>query len=179
VLHIVHIPKSWNGPHAHGSPESGWRFMKRTNKGDEGRIIEEVRSALLGYYEKRLKLQLLRSELISLQGSAAGACIVEESAIDRSYSLETFDTRVIESVVADTYSITAWYPDLLTVLSQIRQVAKITNNKIRIFFGTVQLPLDNLPKQIRAHNEFMRPKCEQVIRLCERAVAHLDQILHS
>lgn len=141
--------------------------------------IEEIRSAFLGYYEKRLKLQLLRSELVSLKDTAASACITQEPNIEKSYSLESFDTRIIESVIADTYSITAGHQDLLTVLGKIRQVARIANNKIRIFFGTVELPLTNLPQVIRAHNEFMRPKCQQMVGLCGKAVAYLDQILGS
>jgi hypothetical protein len=177
VLHVVYIPKSWIGPHAQGSPTTGWRFAKRTNKGDEDMAIEEVRSAFLGYYEKRLKLQLLRSELTSLREAAAGACIVEEDRIGTHYSLESFDTRVIESVIGDTYSITAGYPDLLTLLSRIRHTTKIANNKIRIFFGKVQLPLTNLSQEIRGHNEFMRPKCEEIMALCEKGVDSLKQIL--
>jgi predicted HTH transcriptional regulator len=59
ILHIVHIPKSWKAPHATGDSDNGWNFTKRTNKGNEGMGIEEIRSGFLGYYEKRLKLQLL------------------------------------------------------------------------------------------------------------------------
>lgn len=88
VLHVVQIPKSWNGPHAQGSPDTGWRFVKRTNKGVEDMAIDEVRSAFLGYYEKKLKLQLLRSELISLQDTAAGAVVYEPQASSH-YSLVT------------------------------------------------------------------------------------------
>ncbi len=66
VLHIVEIPKSWKAPHATGDRDTGWCFIKRTNQGDEGMMIEEVRQIFLGYYEKRLKLQLLRAELETL-----------------------------------------------------------------------------------------------------------------
>jgi predicted HTH transcriptional regulator len=51
VLHVVQIPKSWKAPHATGDRDSGWRFTKRTNQGDEGMTIEEVRSAYLGLYD--------------------------------------------------------------------------------------------------------------------------------
>lgn len=177
VLHIVQLPKSWNGPHACGSSENGWRFMKRTNKGDEGMAIEEIRSAFLGYYEKRLKLQLLRSELIALKDVASGAYFIKEPEIEKKYSLSSFDTRIIDSVIADTYSITASYPDFLAVLNEIRQAARETNNKIRIFFGALQSPIPNFPRVLRAHNEAMRLFCEEIVDLCQKAVAHLDQIL--
>ena len=56
VIHIVHIPKSTEGPHAVGNIESGWQFIKRTNKGNEGMPIEEIRLNFLSFYEKRVKL---------------------------------------------------------------------------------------------------------------------------
>lgn len=177
MLHVVYVPKSWKGPHAQGNPDEGWRFTKRTNKGDEGMTIEEIRSAFLGYYEKRLKLQLLRAELASLRDAANLAYIVDQALIDKDYSLETFATRVIESVISDTYSITAAYPDLLTSLSRIRQQARVANNKIRIFFGKVQLPLSNLSQEVRSHNEYMRPLCQNIKNLCDTATASLDRIL--
>ena len=139
--------------------------------------IEEIRSTFLGYYEKRLKLQLLRSELVSLRESATGACVTDEGQLETHYSLETFDTQVIESVIADTYSITCEYPDLLALLTRIRQVARVANNKIRIFFGIVQLPLTTKAKVIRDHNEFMRPNCETIAELCSNAVETLEALL--
>jgi len=179
VLHIVHVPKSWNGPHAQGEPSSGWRFPKRTNKGDEDMSMEEIRSGFLGYYEKRLKLQLLRSELAALKEVAGQACVKDQTQIASHYSLDSFDTQVIESIIADTYSITASAPNLLKLLAQIRQAARVANNTIRIFFGKVQLPLSNMAVQVREHNEFMRPKCENIINLCEGAIKELDRLLGS
>jgi predicted HTH transcriptional regulator len=71
LVHVVHIPRSWRGPHTveKGKGE-GFIFPKRTNGGDEPMSYEEVRLSFLGYYEKRLKLQLLRSELENIGATA-------------------------------------------------------------------------------------------------------------
>lgn len=177
VLHVIEIRKSWKAPHATGDRDAGWRFTKRTNQGDEGMTIEEVRSAFLGLYEKRLKLQLLRAELLTLKENAQSACITNEADIRSSFSLVTFDMQVIESIVADTYSITANDTAFLQALSAIRQVAKIANNKTYTLFGAVHLPLSNKGDIIKEHNEFMRPKCERLMALCDVAITRLNSLL--
>lgn len=179
VLHIVHIPRSWKTPHAVGDPDNGWHFAKRTNKGNEGMSIEEIRLGFLGYYEKRLKLQLLRSELATLRENAQAAYISEEEFIEKKYSLITFDTQVIETVISDTYSITATESELLQALTGIRQKTRIANNKISIFFGTAMLSFTNKESMVRQHNEFLRPLCERIVGLCEKATSELDRILNS
>src|SRR5579872_6139900 len=74
VIHIIHISRSWNAPHClerQGKGSDGLRcFIKRTNKGNEDMSYEEIRMAFLQYYEKRLKLQLLRSELENIKHHA-------------------------------------------------------------------------------------------------------------
>jgi predicted HTH transcriptional regulator len=180
VLHVIAIPKSWKAPHATGDRDAGWRFAKRTNQGDEGMTIEEVRSAFLGLYEKRLKLQLLQAELLTLEENAHSACLSNEADIRSSFSLVTFDMQVIESIVVDTYSITTNDTAFLQALSAIRQVAqvaKVANNKTHTLFGAVHLPLSNKRNIIKKHNEFMRPKCERLIALCDVAIARLNSLL--
>ena len=111
VIHVIHVPKSWKAPHAVGSAEEGWRFLKRTNKGDEGMNIDEVRSSFLSYYEKRLRLQLLRAELSVLREHARNAGITDPDRVDNSYSLVTFDIRVIESNPSGYLSAHVWKPE--------------------------------------------------------------------
>jgi len=179
VLHVVHIPRSWKAPHAVGDPDGGWHFVKRTNKGNEGMNIEEIRSGFLGYYEKRLKLQLLRSELATLKENAQAACISDEDAIEQSYSLVTFDTHVIESVISDTYTIIANETELLRALSGIREHTRIANNKIRMFFSVAMMSFTNKKGMVRKHNEFLHPICDRIESLCEKAMEELDRILSS
>ena len=177
VLHIVHIPKSWKAPHATGSFDKGWDFTKRTNKGNEGMGIEEIRSGFLGYYEKRLKLQLLRSELILILENTKSGYVTVEEAMNETYSLITFDTSVMESVISDTYSITANQTELLKLLSEIRQETRVANNKIKVFFGVVHLPLTKKDSLAVKHNKFMKEKCGRIKLLCEKAIAELDKVL--
>jgi predicted HTH transcriptional regulator len=120
VIHIAQIPKSWNAPHASGDNDAGWHFTKRTNKGNEGMNTEEIRQGFLGYYEKRLKLQLLRSELVTISQNAQSGYVSEEEKIDQSYSLMTFETNIMESIITDTYSITSGKLELLKLLNDVR-----------------------------------------------------------
>lgn len=177
VIHIVHIPPSWKAPHGYGDAEQGWRFTKRTNKGTEGMSMEEVRSTFLGFYDKRLRLQLLEAELAALQESASGAFVSKPEEIEISYSLVTFSTQTIESVVADTYALTAGSGELLTALGQLRQAVIVANNKARIFFSTANLGFSNKGKMIREHNEFMASACAQIGALAGQARAHLKPLL--
>ena len=177
VIHIVHVPKSWKAPHAVGSSEDGWRFLKRTNKGDEGMNIDEVRASFLSYYEKRLRLQLLRAELSVLRDQAANARITDAEQVDKKYSLVAFDVGVIESILADTYPLTASSPELLETLAALRHEVKIANNKIAIFFSVVEQPLTGKDLLVRRHNEFMAAKCAGIQSLCTQAIESLAQIL--
>lgn len=177
VIHVVHIPKSWKAPHAVGSLDKGWRFLKRTNKGDEAMNIDEIRASFLSYYEKRLRLQLLRAELSMLREQATNARITELTQVDKSYSLVTFDVTVIESILADTYPLTAASPKLLEALAALRHEVKIANNKIAIFFSVVEQPITGKDSTIRRHNEFMAAKCEMIKTLCTQAIEALEPIL--
>lgn len=178
VLHTVYVPRSWKAPHAVGSANEGWEFQKRTNKGDEGMSMEEIRSAFLGFYEKRLRLQLLRGELTSLKNTASDASITDPNKIESSYSLVTFDVGVIESLIGDTYSITASSPDLIATLSELRQQVRVANNENRIFFGVVKIPLmTSKADLIREHNEFMAKKCTDIMDLSDRAISQLAPLL--
>jgi hypothetical protein len=180
VIHVVEVPKSWRAPHAYGEASKGWRFTKRTNKGNEDMSMEEIRLAFLGHYEKRLKLQLLRSELVTLKAIASDAfrdpIMLEKKG---EYSLASFDITVVETTISDTYSITANYPSLLEKLSMIRLVARECNNKIQIFFGQLALPLSNLGNIIDFHNRWMKPKCEKMAETCGEAIRQLDILIAS
>ncbi len=177
VIHVVQIPKSWKAPHAVGSPDEGWRFLKRTNKGDEGMNMDEVRAAFLAFYEKRLRLQLLRGELAGLREAALGARITDPNRMETHYSLVTFDTTVIASILADTYPLTVSSPQLLEALARLRHEVMIANNKTKLFFSVVELPMSGKNVVIRRQNEFMGPKCGGIAALCETAIQALDEIL--
>jgi hypothetical protein len=177
LVHVVWFPKSWNSPHSVGKPEEGLLFPKRTNKGTEYMSYEEVRMHFLTYYEKRLRLQLLDAELLALQDSAKRACIVEAEKIDSTYSLITFEMGTIETVVADTYTLTAGHTEFLATLKELRQAVVVANNKARIFFSTATLAFSDKAKMIREHNGFMAGACGRIEELAQRARVLLQPLL--
>lgn len=176
IVHIVQVLKSWRAPHAVAVSEGSWAFLKRTNKGNEPMSIEEVRSAFLGFYEKRLKLQLLRSELLSIDRNAQDIRI-SDAQIATHYSLVSFDTAIVDSVIADTYSITAAYPDFHKSLSALRNSTRIANNKISLFFSVVMAPLTGKEALIQEHNTYMQPLATQIQQQCQAAIDELDKLL--
>jgi hypothetical protein len=177
LLQIVYIPRSWKAPHAVRDSAQGWLFMKRTNKGNEAMTFEEIRGSFLGFYEKRIRLQLLQSELISLRDTAATAFVSDPSQIESHYSLVTLDTQIIQSVLADTYPLMADSPQLYTVLTQLRQAVNVVNNKAQIFFSTAGLSFSRQDLRNRDHNEFMATACDRVLKLADMALALVTQVL--
>lgn len=177
LLHVVHIPKSWKAPHFRGSSQDGWKVQKRTNKGTEGMTYEEIRGAFLGFYEKRIRLQLLSSELKMLMTSANKAYVADPSQIDAHYGVITLSSQVIESVLADSYPILVESPKLVAVLGQLRQSINVVNNMANIFFVTASLPLTNNADHIRHHNEKMAKACQHVAQLASSADALLTPMI--
>jgi len=177
VVHVVFIPKSNDAPHAVGDNEQGWKFPKRTNKGTEGMSIEEIRHGFLGYYEKKLKLNLLLSELEHIKENAGSWLVTEDKDISKTYSLVTFENTILDSIVTDSYTVLASEEKLLAALHALRGHTRIANNKINIFFSIVGMPLTNKGDLVKEHNEFMHDKCGVIISLCEHAIEELGGVL--
>jgi hypothetical protein len=174
VVHIVQIPQSWNAPHGCGGPTS-WRFPKRTNKGDEDMDYSEIQLMFLGYYEKRIKLQLLRAELEQIKVDAASLIMPQERCANE-YGLATIDLSVLETVLADTYSITHEALALHAYLGKIRSAARIVNNKTAQFRAQITIPSATRDVQISRHNTFIQPHCDQIITNVDRALPLLDEL---
>ncbi len=176
VVHVVHTPRSWRAPHAVEDGD-GWVFPKRTNKGTEPMSYPEVQSMFLGYYEKRLKLQLLRAELIQLaQLSDRITLSSDEDEISTSY-LPTLELRVLESVLADTYSITHAYPALLGALAQLRPAVQHLNSRTEILrLGIAVYPAAGRHRML-THNTVLETLKREVARLAGDAIRELDKII--
>jgi len=126
-VHVVHVPRSWKAPHAVADGD-GWVFPKRNSKGTEIMSYSEIRGMFLGYYEKRMKLQLLRAEIVALTHlQIAFALTEDENNLFQSH-LPPVELRVIENALDDTYSITHNYPNLLTRLAELRQEVRSLNS---------------------------------------------------
>jgi hypothetical protein len=180
VIHVIHIPQSWRGPHCISAdkPQEGFVYPKRTNRGNEFMNYEEVRMSFLGYYEKRLKLQLLQAELQNIISDAASMMIPDDQ-VDSSVTTVTFSLNVIETVLIETYAITAHLPELAQALLRLRNAARSINNAIQMFNGVVHLPFGNKGQMVREHNLGLRPRCVAVTNDAQTALAILQAILAS
>src|SRR5713226_699568 len=138
VIHIVHILRSWNAPHCFETQGKGSDklrcFSKRTNKGDEDMSYEEIRMAFLQYYEKRLKLQLLQAELRNIKSHAENDLMIPGWATKVRFGKGEFGLTVIETVLADTYTLLAERQEMLEALTEIRNRCRIVNDLLRIFY---------------------------------------------
>jgi hypothetical protein len=180
VIHVVHVPQSWNAPHAFGKRDDGWRFYKRTNKGNEGMSYEEVRLLFLGYYEKRVKLQLLMAELEEINGVANHIRgLSHEAYREKQYSLNTFDLSIVNSVIIDTYTILAEKPELYVLIKSIKTSCVAANNEIQILYRIID-PInltDDVQKALLIrHNTIMQDICTGIIDKSTKALELLKEI---
>lgn len=184
VIHIAEIPRSWNAPHCiEVSGSRGARhFIKRTNKGNEDMSYEEIRMAFLQYYEKRLKLQLLKAELLNIKAHADNDLHVKYGWEPKTkYGIGEFGLSVIESVLADTYTIIAEKPELLNDLTEIRNRCRKINDLLRLFYRiaptTWGMVGGNPDVEIEKHNSNVGDECRPLITACDHAISQLEEIM--
>ena len=127
--------------------------------------------SFLGYYEKRLKIQLLRSEVRRIHGTAQ-TLFLEGQKTSVAVNLNTFSLAVVESILADAYVILAEYPHLLAALEGIRNHAGLVNNKQLAFFPAqntwssteeIQLAMN------RKHNCDIGVWASEIVKHCQTA----------
>jgi hypothetical protein len=180
VIHVVFVPRSWRGPHCiqADKPQEGFVFPKRTNKGTEYMSYEEVRMTFLGYYEKRLKLQLLQAELQNILADARALLVAPQLAAQQ-ISTASFRLEVMESILVDTFTILVDQNKLLKSLTAIRTTAKHVNNKLAMFYPTAGLPLTNHEQRCREHNDWLRANIPPILQSAEEAFQELQRFLAS
>jgi hypothetical protein len=185
VIHIFEIPRSWNAPHC--IEQAGLKgsdllrsFIKRTHKGNEDMSYEEIRMAFLQYYEKRLKLQLLQAELQNTRKHAE-ELLISAPLNQVKIGLGEFSLTVIETVLADTYTILAGQQELLGYLGEIRNRCRVINDMLRIFYrvATVGLVGNNVEPHpaIEMHNRNVEGECRPIIFACDRALSLLKIVI--
>ncbi len=185
VVHIIYIPRSWNAPHCIESQGIGSDklrcFTKRTNKGNEDMSYEEIRMAFLQYYEKRLKLQLLRAELEDIKKHAEEDLIKQAFEANAKFGIGEFGLTVIETVLADTYTILAGQQELLQAISEIRNRSRKVNDLLRMFYrdATIGWYGNNVQPsdEIERHNSNIEIQCKPIVLACTRALTFLDEIM--
>ncbi len=178
VIHVIFIPKSWNAPHASGDPEQGWFFTKRTNKGNENMNYDEIRLNFLGYYEKKVKLQLLKAELLTIQNNAN---LIQGITHDLSVVLINFPLNVLESLLSDTYTILANRVDLLQLLTEIRRTCQILNNIIQVLYTNIviMMPISAPVEAIANQTKILCDESLKLVPLVAKAVDILEEIIAS
>jgi hypothetical protein len=183
VIHIVEIPRSWNAPHCFENPGKGSAklrcFTKRTNKGNEDMSYEEIRMEFLQYYEKRLKLQLLKAELQNIKKHAE-ELIIHAPFAEVKPALGDFRLTVLETVLADTYTILAANQELLEALHEVRNRCSVVNSMLQMFYRVASpWAVDNVMRDntIGKHNRNVEGECRPLVHNCSRALDLLDKVL--
>lgn len=176
-VHVVHVPRSWKAPHAVADGD-GWVFPKRSSKGTEIMSYSEIRAMFLGYYEKRMKLQLLRAELVSLTHLRIAFALTEHDDILYQNYLPPVELHVIESILDDTYSITHNYPILLARLGELRQEVRSLNSltemlrlQIAVHPNAGQHRVQVYHSRLQSHIVNIESRANEVITELEKIIA--------
>lgn len=178
VIHIIHIPRSWKAPHAVGDADS-LVFPRRTHKGNEWMSYPAIQEMFLSHYEKRSNLELLKIELRGLAAHARGVILTAESfQTTPSATLHMFlnDTFLIDTVVANNYSIIAPRTDLVASLMIIRSECRALATAFRQMQSRELAAPSNLLDLIGRHHDFCVPHATQLIRHADRALAAIDEL---
>jgi hypothetical protein len=165
VIHVVKIEKSPERPHWTSKRE----FYFRTNKGNEQMSYQQIKDSFLSEEQRRQKLRLLFIELLSNREQCSGMNIVEEHISDY-YSLITLDSSVLQTLLVDTYPIIINDKELVRLLMSIRAQIKVMNNKTRIFYSEISLPVTTRKDIVKSHNEFINGKVNQLIPLLDKSL---------
>jgi len=173
-IHIVHIFKSNIGPI--GFEEDGrWNFQIRTNKGNVSMTYDEIKNDFVNIYEKRIKLNLLLSE-IELIFEVSSKMFIGDNDNSEKYSLQKFNIEIIENVITDIYTILYDNTELIKILNRLRSECKLVNNKINIFWHSVVLPMSNLKQIVKEHNTYINSRLPQIQQLSEVALLLLKKL---
>lgn len=91
------------------------------------------------------------------------------------HSLMTLDSTTINSLLTDLYTVIGRDTELIRILFTIRERIKIINNKIRIFFIQVALPIANKNQLVKEHNEFINQNVDSLIPFIAGAISILEK----
>lgn len=177
LLHVVEIPASPDSPHATGHLETGWLFIKRSNKGNEPMAPDEVRLRFLSFYEKRIKLELLKAELEHLKDGAQAGYIADDAASRDSLSMVTYDTHLIDTVLSDTFVLVARAPALVKALAEIRVFVRMAQNAFDSVSHILHVGYTNKEEIFRNHNRYVRGLYVRMEKLCDDALKELNALL--
>ena len=137
---------------------------------------EDVRSHFLGYYEKRIKIQLLRAELDNIVRAAKGMKIDGPKTKDY-FPIDDFDLTVLDTVLSDVYTILADNVVLLSDLTQLRNGCRATNRRqglyqLELATARTQRKRQNLTKNL---NNFLQEELETILSFGEESLQLLKR----
>jgi len=159
-IHVVHVPKSWAGPHAVKDGAGGWIFPKRTNRGNEDMDYSEIRSAFIRMEEKQARLRLMEAEFRRLEMDTSARLFPE----DRNGMVihgPLLSISLIETLIADVYPLFSSNRDIVSALEDIRWKAHSINRQAAIVAGRRPDP-QGVVEQIRPQ---LHQKCGEALRL--------------
>jgi hypothetical protein len=174
VLAIFYIPLSPERPHISVKKPEKRIFYKRTNKGNDFMTYEEIRMSFQSYTERREKLKLLYIELLS-NIDLLQRMKITETGDQPSYSLITLDSTIIENLLTELYTILGSGKELIKILLAIRNTIKIINNKAKIFFSQVAMPMTNQAAIIIEHNKYINGRADFLLPLLNQALDILEK----
>jgi len=133
----------------------------------------------LGYYEKRLKLQLLRAELVPLTNLHGRMGLSrDENNLYQSH-LPAVELRVIETVVSDTYSITHTYRELLSGLAELRQEVRSLNSLTEILRLQIAVSPGTGANRVRVYGQTLNHRVTRIEQLAREAITEVEKIIGS
>lgn len=159
VIAIFEIPLSPERPHVPEISPEKRLFQKRTNKGNDYMSYEEIKFSFQDYQERREKLKLLYMEL-TLNLEQVDSMKIDELSLEKKYSLIDFDNTIINGLLSELYSSISKDKELVKILFKIRERVKMINNKMRIFFSGISLPLSNRKEIVSEHNQYINSQIE-------------------
>lgn len=168
-IHVVKIPQSPERPHRTTKGE----FYFRTNRGNVPMSYQQIKDSFIGEEFRRQKLRLLYIELLTNK-LQSGTMLVPDELFNKSYSLVTLDSNVLQTLLVDVYPFIIKNDDLIGLLIRIREDIRVINTQTKIFFSKISLPLSNQPQLVKEHNESMNKKVKELISFLSEAIKILE-----
>jgi hypothetical protein len=134
---------------------------------------DDIRMNFRNYEERREKLKLLYLELLSNKEQLE-SMRTPEGSMEGRYSLVSLDSTVIDTLLSDVYSMIAKKSNLVKSLLNLRFEIRVINNKIKVFYTQVALPMSNIGEITRQHNDFINGKIEELVLRFQAALAALE-----
>lgn len=174
VVAVFEIPQSPERPHVPEISSNKRLFQKRTNKGNDYMTYEEIKLSFSDFQNRIEKLKLLYIELLS-NIEQLDSMKIKDSSKENVHSLVSLDNSMLNSLLSELYILISKNTELIRILFTVREKTKIVNNKIKIFFSQVALPLSNSTQLTKEHNEFINSQVDALKPLILNAISILEE----